>query len=163
MKSYKLLILFTAIPMLSFGQSMELIEKEIQIKDYAQAHKNLYELAIRGNSLAQSKLGDFYAKGLGVSINYQEAFNWHYKAAQQGVSHSQYVVSDFYSNGIGVFRNDFEAFNWALKAAELENCSAMSNVSLMYANAIGVTIDYEKSYYWRSQVKNKCPNLDHLN
>lgn len=88
--------------------------------------KDILQLAERGDSEAQAKLGELYVEGEVVPQNYKKAFEWFSKAAQQGNSQAQLIVGMMYFKGEGVQQNNELAEKWLRKAAENGNKDALS-------------------------------------
>ncbi len=62
----------------------EVFEKgDSRTRDYAQAFKWYFESARKGYRSAQSRVGTFYARGLGVDQNYIKAYAWYLVALFQ--------------------------------------------------------------------------------
>lgn len=76
------------------------------IKDGAKFRTLLYvEMAKRGDDAAQSQVGDWYLKGWGTEINYEQAYYWVSKAMGQDNWYAYYQMGYFYENGIIVEQN----------------------------------------------------------
>ncbi len=67
---------------------------------------------------AQYELGSYYAFGLGVEMDDNEALKWYRKAAVQGHPKAQHELGDCYLHGIAVSEDKKEAIKWYHKAAE---------------------------------------------
>ncbi|HBT97796.1 MAG TPA: hypothetical protein DEB25_09305 [Desulfobulbaceae bacterium] len=104
--------------------------------------------AERGNAQAQNILGVLYAKGQGVTRNYQEAVNWYRRAAAQGNAQAQNNLGFMYAQGLGVTRDYLEAVNWYRKAAEQGHADAQGNLGNRYYNGQGVMRDYDEAIKW---------------
>jgi Sel1 repeat len=76
----------------------------------------LYKSAAQGDSDAQTRLGELYAKGIEVERSDATAFQWFMRAAAQGNSRAQLTLAEIWSNGRGVPRSDSLAYRWALIA-----------------------------------------------
>ena len=66
--------------------------------------------AERGDVLAQTELGSFYAIGKGVGKDLVEAVKWYRKAADQGYYLAQTMLGDCYTHGKGVAKDEVEAY-----------------------------------------------------
>ena len=62
----------------------------LMISAVAADFRTAKELAERGNSDAQTNIGNMYFNGLGVSKNYPIARSWFRKAAAQNNAYAQY-------------------------------------------------------------------------
>ena len=69
------------------------------------------------SSLAQSKLGEMYAKGQGVPQDYAQAALWYRKAADQGDTDAQSKLGEMYAKGQGVPQDYAQAHMWLNLAA----------------------------------------------
>jgi uncharacterized protein len=77
-------------------------------------------LAARGDAVAETYLGEMYAKGYGVPQNYILAANWLHAASEQGSSLAQYWLGLMYDKGQGVPQDYVLAYawiDWAVAAA----------------------------------------------
>ena len=66
--------------------------------------------AERGDVLAQTELGSFYAIGKGVGKDLIEAVKWYRKAADQGYYLAQTMLGVCYTHGKGVAKDEVEAY-----------------------------------------------------
>ena len=66
--------------------------------------------AERGDVLAQTELGSFYAIGKGVGKDLVEAVKWYRKAADQGYYLAQTMLGVCYTHGKGVAKDEVEAY-----------------------------------------------------
>lgn len=72
--------------------------------------ETVLEKAEQGNSTAQNYLGLMYAKGQGVTQDYQQAFYWFAKAADLGHGSAHNSLGIMYYKGHGVERNFKESY-----------------------------------------------------
>ncbi|KQC10226.1 MAG: hypothetical protein APR62_12490 [Smithella sp. SDB] len=79
---------------------------------------NCRKSAERGDVMSQTRLGEMYFYGKGVSQNYVEALKWLLKAAEQGHVEAYYTLGCMYEEGKGVARDLAEAAKWFRKAGE---------------------------------------------
>ena len=83
-------------------------------KDYSEAELWLLSAAEQGHLFAQTKLADWYSRGMGeVRMNKPAAFKWYLEAAKQGDAQSQFMVAEHYQS----LKNTEEALEWYRKAA----------------------------------------------
>lgn len=73
--------------------------------------------ADQGETSAQFSLGEMYATGRGVPMDYGQAVTWFRKAAEQGDAAAQYKLGEIYVNGKGVLQDHVEAHKWMNLAA----------------------------------------------
>ena len=85
---------------------------------------HLKERAEAGDAEAQQLLGDMYAAGDGVPMDFAEAHNW-WRKAEQGRAEAQ-----------------------LREAAEAGDAEAQMNLGVMYARGQGVTQDYAEAVKW---------------
>lgn len=86
-------------------------------QDYVKAFPILTQLANAGNLKAQGFLSRMYFGGLGVAINYKEAYLWASKGALKDDITSERILGKLYESGYGVPKIDTnEAIKWFKKA-----------------------------------------------
>ena len=117
-------------------------------KDPEKAEKLWRKAAELGGALAQYNLGEYFAWGLGVPLDYTEAARWYRKAADQGFAGAQYKLGVMYQNGRGVPLDFAEAMKWHRKAADQGDASAQVNLGVMYKQGLGVSQDYAGALKW---------------
>ena len=79
--------------------------------------KDEYESAMSGDALAQSNVGCFFEKGIGVDQEFQKAIYWFKKSAEQGLDIGQYHLGVAYDSPEGG-ENFQQAVFWFQKAAD---------------------------------------------
>ena len=67
--------------------------------------------------LYQSKIGDMYLKGKGITQSDAKAVEWLNKAANQGDAAAQYSLGVIYAEGKGIPQDNTKAFEWTQKSA----------------------------------------------
>ncbi|HEV2335930.1 MAG TPA: TIR domain-containing protein [Stellaceae bacterium] len=117
-------------------------------KDYTEAMRWFRKAADQGNVGAQSIIGLFYERGLGVNQDYSQALSWYRKAADRGYADAQVNIGMLYERGLGVPEDAAEAMRWFRKAADQGYAMAQSNVGAHYAQALGVRRDYGEAMRW---------------
>ncbi|NBX05001.1 MAG: sel1 repeat family protein [Betaproteobacteria bacterium] len=85
---------------------------DYQRRDFPAAVKKWRNVAEAGNPNAQSLLGEMYAFGQGVPLNYPEAIRWLRMAAAQGVAKAHYKLGSMYEKGHGFEKNPAMAYRW---------------------------------------------------
>jgi len=93
----KRLILFSILTLIFMGSASGAPDVNYQKRTHAEA---LYELGVK------------YARGQGVTQNYQEAVKLLRKAAEQGVADAQAFLGSMYFVGHGVTQDYVEAYMW---------------------------------------------------
>jgi TPR repeat protein len=85
---------------------------DYQRRDFPAAVKKWRNVAEEGNPNAQSLLGEMYAFGQGVPLNYPEAHRLLRMAAAQGVAKAQFKLGSMYEKGHGFEKNPAMAHRW---------------------------------------------------
>jgi len=94
--------------------------------------------AEQGDAAAQNSLGQRYAVGWGVPLDYEQAVAWFRKAADQGDMGGQYNLGVSYADGLGNPQDDAQAIDWFRKAADQGSTGAEHNLRVVLArNAAG--------------------------
>jgi hypothetical protein len=79
---------------------------------------NCRQAAEQGDVISQSRLGEMYLYGKGVSPDYAEAVKWLRKAADQGYVEVYYTLGCLYEEGKGVKQDHDTAVKWFQKAGD---------------------------------------------
>jgi len=116
--------------------------------DYATAAVLFQKAAQQGDMEAQFYLGHMYRKGVGVTKNKQESFNWLTKAAEQGHIRAQFNLGLMYASGYGVAKNIPEAIKWYRVSAQQGNPEAQYFLGRMYHKGQGLTQSNEEAKKW---------------
>lgn len=74
--------------------------------------------ALKGDPIAQYRLGLLYEEEGTESADYAEAAHWYRKAAQQGVADAQQRLGLLYARGKGLPGSRIQAYYWLTLAAE---------------------------------------------
>lgn len=83
--------------------------------------QTLQTQANQGDTEAQNRLGELYAKGRGVQQDYAQAREWYGKAASQGHPLAQNNLAELYFAGLGVSQDYVRAYMWVdLAAAHMQ-------------------------------------------
>lgn len=115
---------------------------------YTRAVSEFKRLAKVGDVTAQYNLAYMYARGLGVSKNYDLAFRWFYAAAQRGDAEAQYHLAGLYEQGLGVNQNYQRAISWYQKSALQGYQPAQISLAGLYAIGLGIDDDIGQSWTW---------------
>ncbi len=110
--------------------------------------EELKEAAKHGNAISQSRLGDRYYFGKGISQDYSQAAEWYTKAAKQGSVGAQAMLGIMYYRGEGVSQSYSMSAEWFAKVAGHGNSDAQTSLGIMYLKGEGVPQDYGKGLYW---------------
>ena len=110
--------------------------------------QQLKRLAAHGYASAQTRLGQLYANGRGVSQDSATARGWYEKAAAQGHAGAQAQLGQLYADGQGVPQDYKMARQWWEQAASQGNSQAQFGLGQLYANGRGVPQDYAAARGW---------------
>ena len=127
-----------------YAEAEQLLDNE----NYAAAVELLKQLAKRGHTDAQNRLGWCYAYGRGVLQNYTQAVHWYTQAAEAGHAEAQYNLGRSYEHGRGVGKNHIQAARWYAKAAELGHAEAQCMLGECYYDGRGIQQDYRQAAMW---------------
>jgi len=116
--------------------------------DYAQAVFWYRKSAEQGDAEAQSRLGEAFRLGQGVTQDYVQAVFWCRKAAEQGDAPAQAALGDSYYAGRGVPQDYAQAALWDRKSAEQGYAVAQFHLGLSYSEGQGVSQDYVQAAFW---------------
>src|SRR5437867_4469900 len=104
--------------------------------------------AARDDPIAEYKLAQMYAHGIGVAGNKKEAQTWLERAAQHGSTEAQYELGNALREGVGVVQDYERAEKWLQLAAATGNGDAQYALGQMHRAGMGVPADNVKAYMW---------------
>ncbi|OON96228.1 MAG: hypothetical protein ATN36_06185 [Epulopiscium sp. Nele67-Bin005] len=117
-----------------------------------EAYKFYKLSAEEGNSIAQYKLGEYFAFGFAhideISKDESKSALWYEKSAMQGLKEAQYKIGLYYQKGIGVTKNYEKAYFWFRKSAEQDYMHAQYEVGECFANGQGVEENIQEAVDW---------------
>jgi uncharacterized protein len=145
-----LLLLVLAHPVVSRAGPYEDGDAAFHLKNYEVAMKHWHPVAAAGHADAQLGIATLYYGGLGVGIDYSQAFDWCTKAAEQGLPQAQYMLAAMYRDGKGAAQDNPKAFALFRKAADQDVQGAQYSLGLMYLTGEGTPVDSAEAYYWLS-------------
>ena len=120
----------------------------LEQKDYKTALYYLSYDANLGDDKAQYNLGIIYKKGLGVSVDENEAFSWFFLSASQGNILANYALGHAYLKGSGINKN----YKLALKSFKFsalgDHPTSRLILGNMYFQGQGVEVSYPKAFLW---------------
>ena len=116
--------------------------------DFSKALALLLPAALKGNPVAQHRIGVMYVMGQGVEQDLAEAIRWFRKAAEQGQGESEYSMGLRYLWGQSVAQDDQEAARWLKLAADQGVAPAAAALKNRYANGEGVPRDLVEACKW---------------
>jgi TPR repeat protein len=127
---------------------------------------NLEEIKAKaegGEAEAQRKLGDIYAKGRSVKLDYKEAAKWYRQAADQGHPAAQTALGELYEAGQGVQRDETEAAKCYRQAAEQGYSPAQYSLAVLYVMGKGLPQDNAEALKWYRQAAEQGDALAQFN
>ncbi|MBR2185507.1 MAG: sel1 repeat family protein [Prevotella sp.] len=98
----------------SLAPNTEIIEENF-VSDEFLSYK---QAADNGDPVAQNKVGNMYAQGIGCTKDMQKAFTYYRLSAMQGNKYAQHNLGFCYWDGTGVEKNRDEGLKWLRLAAE---------------------------------------------
>lgn len=118
-------------------------------QDYHEAYKWFRTAADHDYAPAQSKLGQIYLSGLGLSSDFAEGIRWWRIAAQNGDAEAQYNLSFYlWLGGQGVVPDHAESKKWLQKSADNGFAAAQEAIGGGFENGQAVKQDYTEAYFW---------------
>ena len=126
----------------------EKIKHLVEIGKEIEAFSLCKKLAMEGDIKAQANLGYFYAKGIGVDEDINEAFKWFMKSAKQGNADAQFNLGQCYLSGEGVEEDEEVAFKWFMKSAKQGDADAQFSLGICYLKGWGVDKDEGETFKW---------------
>ena len=111
----------------------------------SEARRNLENIALQNNSLAQYYIGNIYLKGLSEKQDYDKAIFYFSLAGEQGNMFAQLTLADLYLSGNDIEINYDKAIYWFSKAGEHKNKNACYRLGQIYRY---IKKDYDKAIYW---------------
>lgn len=119
--------------------------------------------ATLGDPNSQCMLGQWYAHGIRVSKNYEEAMKWYTRASDQGDALASYQLGEIYANGHGVPRNYKEAIQWYTRAAEQGHTHSQYMMGDIYAKGKDVPQDYKEAIKWYTKAAEQGDDISQYN
>jgi hypothetical protein len=118
-------------------------------KRYRESIFILEDLCKNRNPNALSLLAHHYAKGLGVDVDFQEAFNLYTLAAKQKNPQALYILAYAYASGKGCDVNWGTSFDLLLESAKLGNSAAQYSIGVLFegGDVIGRNLDLAFNYF----------------
>jgi TPR repeat protein len=105
--------------------------------------------AAAGSCVAQGILGVHYLEGIGVDVDYQEAFRLLSAAANQGASRAIANLADMYAQGLGIPQDIAKAIQLYERVGKVEFFAAIA-LGRIYSNRVGVPVDLDQAFEWYS-------------
>ena len=116
--------------------------------DFVGAFRVFSSLAEKGDARAQTKIGEMFVIGLGITRSHSKAQEWFEKAAAAGDVHAMSWLGDLSSFGHGAPQDYVKARGWYEKAAAGGYASAMWNLGYLYNAGLGVPVNHVKARTW---------------
>ena len=118
-------------------------------KNYAQAIYWHKDLADKGWSESQLRLGLLYMDGHGVNQNTTEAIKWLKSAATQGDTNSHLMLGLIYFGELPNSQPDIpQAVQWVHSSAQMGNGQAQDTLARLYAAGKGVPKNFDIALEW---------------
>lgn len=114
---------------------------------YAEAFAIFMKFAERGHVRSQMYVGEAYAQGKGVDVDYEKAVEWYEPAAEHGDKDAQYNLAVCYQKNHAK-QNHEKAVEWYLKLANEGNLKAQSNLGSCFEHGWGVERDMNMAFTW---------------
>ncbi len=114
--------------------------------DYTKMIQYLWEAAGKNFPEAQTKLGECFEDGFGLTKDTQMAVKWYKKAAGLNDVKAMINLGNCYAMGKGQSMDQKQAFYWYTKAAEMSDPTANYHLGICYADGIGVAKNQKISF-----------------
>ncbi|KAJ3153367.1 hypothetical protein HK101_001739 [Irineochytrium annulatum] len=108
--------------------------------------RKLWRAANSGDDIAQCSLGYLYERGIGVEMNFAQAFKFYKMAADQGNAKAMNSVARCFEQGIGIERDPSQAFSMFETAAKNGNVKALTNLGYCYKYGVGTDKDEKRAF-----------------
>jgi TPR repeat protein len=116
--------------------------------NFTSARTEFFHEAMLGHAGAQFYLGEIHEGGVGVTVDYANAFKWYHSAARQEHPHAQRRLAYLYSLGLGTDQDEAKAFTWYLRSADNGDVLAQLEVGLRYRQGKGTGRNPLQAYKW---------------
>lgn len=113
-----------------------------------QAQAVFRQLADKGDSRAQFRLGEFYRDGEGVQQDSRQACDWFERAANRAHIRAMYELGHCFFNGDGRTQNTNAALYLYERVAEQGLPDAQHRLARIYAAGSGVRRDPQRAYVY---------------
>lgn len=124
--------------------------------DDAQAAAWYRKAADQGDTEAQTRLAEAYAKGIGVPKDPVQAVLWYQKVAAKAFQNdAMYALGMAYYKGEGVANSDSLAESWFRKAANNGHAQSMNNLGVLYNQGRGVKQNLAEAARWYTKAAEK--------
>ena len=127
--------------------------------DVVKAVQLLEQIAVKGYTPAQNKLGFLYSQGLYIQKDLPKALQWYETAAKSGFTISQFNLAEMYRLGIGTDKDESVAFKWFREAAMKGYPPAMLRTAESYTKGEGTQNDLGNAYAWYLLAKENGINI----
>lgn len=118
-------------------------------QNFSMAVAWLLKAANQGHADAQSYLGLYYSKGVGVQPDLVEAVKWYQLAANQGEKHAMNALGEYMMSGKGGLKQDIPAAaQLFLKAAKQGLLNAQFNIAQCYHFGAGISQSDNDALLW---------------
>ena len=111
------------------------------------------------NAEEQNRLGDAYAKGIGVKLDLKQAYKYYCKAAEMDHAGAQYNVANCYYEAKGVQHDFQKALKWYQKAADQGDVKAQNSLAFCFEGGEGVWDAFRQKATWLQKLLDERCNL----
>ena len=111
-------------------------------------HPPNQRLSVSDNAEDQFLLGRAYARGEGVSLDYETAGFWYLKAAEKGNLKALHNLGILYLMGRGTPKNEPEGYRWIRLAAEKGDAGSAYLTGILLLKGTGVKQDIAAGVTW---------------
>lgn len=107
------------------------------------------------------RLGELYARGIGVQQEQDQAAKWYKWAAERGSPAAQASLGELYNTGQGLSRNVNAAVAWFQKAAAQGDMRGERDLGMAYLTGTGLARDDQRAVEWlRKAVDQGSPDAE---
>lgn len=157
-----LLLLFINSSLLLFSQSLSLqcqnaidnIEKGYLLYGFDELKK----LSAKNELFSQFYLAECYEYGIGVDIEYSEAFKLYRRTAERGLPDAMYKLYEFYHNGKADIKDDNKAGYWLSKYKSKGEKKRLESIRTYYERGKNNIHNYALNPKDRNIVNSDTPN-----
>ncbi len=157
----KIVLAVTFISSILIANNFSDAVNKLDIGSEKEAFKSLSVLAKNGDIDSQTLLGEMYLDGIGVEIDFKQAFFWLSKASKSDLE-AQYLLGFMYENGLYVDKDNSKALSFYESSAKKGGLLAQFNLAMMYRDGEGgVAKDMDKAMMWIEKASLTKSNLSY--
>ena len=133
-------------PVEMYEQYAWLLESEMN--EPIRAHEMYRAAADLDSAMGKTALGNFYAQGIGVDKNVEQALLYYQAAADQEYAHAQFMLGLLHQSGDGIVPNFKQANVYFMQAAKNNFSDAMLYLGYNYEHGQGFPKNLDKAITW---------------